>query len=172
MRGPGIETLTVTCRKYESRLSHAGDGHAITATWDEQSWYIHRVTASERKMNPLSYDLGNALLGRHRDLCSKFTGNYSDVPESLVEEATISYRSLLQNIRAPESLAEGIGRYLEELAEWCESRKLPPINALAVNGQTRRPGAGYFLAPGCGANWNREVRECIACRSYPAEISN
>ena len=128
---------------------------------------------TKKKMNPLSYDLGNALLARHREICTRFKGRQpKDVSESLVDEAVIPYKSLLVVIGAPTSLAEGIGWYLEELARWCESRGLPPINALAVNGQTRRPGAGYYSAPGCGENWEREVRECIASRSYPQEISD
>lgn len=133
---------------------------------------IRGMLMPHKKMNPLSYDLGNALLARQRDICSNFTGSYSDVSDELVEKAVISYKALLGVIGAPESLAESIGRYLVELAAWCECRGLPPINALAVSGETRRPGTGYYLAPGCGKNWDCEVRECIACRSYPREISS
>jgi hypothetical protein len=123
-----------------------------------------------KRMNPLSYDLGNALLARHRQICVGFKGSYSDVPEDLIAKAIIPYKLLLRDIGAPESLAPGIGSYLVELAEWCTAQNLPPINALAVNGQTLRPGTGYYLAPGCGENWDREVRECIACQSYPSKI--
>lgn len=121
-------------------------------------------------MNPLSYDLGRALLARHRAKCSRFVGAPADVPESLILDAIISYGDLLRSVRAPESLAQGIGNYLAELAEWCQAHGLPPINALAVNRDLQKPGAGYFLAPGCG-DWDLEVRECIACRSYPERIS-
>jgi hypothetical protein len=121
-------------------------------------------------MNPLSYDLGDALLARHRLICSKFTVTAATVSERQIEEAIISYKALLGSIGAPESLAEGIGNYLLELAEWCKAKNLPPINALAVNGKFQRPGTGYYTAPGCG-NWDQEVRDCIACRRYPVSLS-
>jgi len=66
-------------------------------------------------------------------------------------------------------MTEKVGDFLNELAEWCQSCGLPPINALAVNGQTGYPGVGYFLAPGCG-NWDDEVAACIACKAYPARL--
>lgn len=34
---------------------------------------------------------------------------------------------------APESLARGIGTYIEEVAAWCDAKKLPSVNALAIN---------------------------------------
>ena len=127
---------------------------------------------AKKAMNPLSKDLGNALLARHRDICSDFTGTAETVPPELIKKAILSYTELLRRIGAPESLAQGIGRYLEEVAAWCASqpKPLPPINALAVNGDFDRPGPGYYTAPGCG-DWDLEVRQCIACRSYPRELS-
>jgi hypothetical protein len=125
----------------------------------------------KKKMNPLSYDLGNALLERHRRICSKFTGSAEDVSETIIEEAIIAYKQLLREIGAPESLTETIGRYLGPLAEWCQVRNLPPINALAVNSQLQRPGPGYYVAPGCG-DWDREVKECIACKRYPDAVTD
>ena len=122
-------------------------------------------------MNPLFYDLGDALLTRHSQICLKFTGKPEDVSEDLKGEAIISYKELLDVIGAPESLAVSIGRYLGELAEWCQERDLPPINALAVNGKFEKPGAGYYIASGCGENWEREVRDCIAYKKYPPKIS-
>jgi hypothetical protein len=115
---------------------------------------------AKMKMNPLSYDLGNALLTRHGRICSKYTGGATTVPEDLIDEAILSYKALLREVGAPESLAE-----------WCKVRNLPPINALAVNAKHKRPGTGYYTAPGCG-DWDQEVRECIACKRYPASISN
>jgi len=126
--------------------------------------------ADKNKMNPLCYDLGNALLARQREICSTFEGSWEQVLEDLKQKAIIAYKPLLKVIGAPESLAEGIGQYLYPLAEWCQDRGLPPINSLAVNGTTRVPGVGYYSAPGCGEKWEQEVRECIACKDYPAEI--
>jgi len=123
-------------------------------------------------MNPLSFDLGNALLARHRQLCGNFTGNSETVSEELIRKAVISYTALLRVVGAPESLARGIGTYLEEVAAWCDAKKLPPVNALAINAELGMPGPGFFTAPGASTNWENDVRKCIACKNYPLEISN
>jgi hypothetical protein len=123
-------------------------------------------------MNPLSIDLGNGLLARHKRLCSTFKGSAKDVSPDLIEEATIGYTRLLAQIGAPESLARCIGPYLEEVAAWCQTKNLPPINALAINESFGTPGAGYYTAPGSHGDWESEVRETIACKGYPPSISN
>jgi hypothetical protein len=123
----------------------------------------------QQKMNPLAREIGNALLVRHKQLCSDFTGNSKAVNEDRIRDATISYTELLRVVGAPKTLARSIGEYLEEVAAWCRDRNLPPVNALAVNGQFGRPGSGYYTAPGCG-DWDQEVRDCIACRRYPPSI--
>ncbi len=66
-------------------------------------------------------------------------------------------------------MTERVGHFPNELAAWCESRGLPPINSLAVNGQTGLPGVGYYIAAGCG-DWEKEIAECIACKKYPATL--
>ena len=124
-----------------------------------------------KPMNPLSLDLGEALLLRHRTLCSKMPKREEDVTEENVSAAIISYKNLLVSIGAPESLAQNIGTYLFQIAEWCEDRGYPPLNALAVNGSLQSPGAGYYLAPG-GNKWNDEVRACIAWNHYPLHIAD
>ena len=125
---------------------------------------------TKRKMNPLSVDLANALLARHQHICLSFTGDAEAVSEELIRKATIAYKSLLLKVGAPESLAESIGWYLEEVAQWCDARGLPPINTLAVNASLGMPGPGYFTAPGSTANWGNDVRRCIACKSYPTKV--
>ena len=117
------------------------------------------------KLNPLSRDLGNALLARHKQICHGFAGK----PEDLISDAVISYKALLGVIGAPETLAKSIGGYLNKLAVWSREKNLPPINSLAVNGASGTPGAGYYIAPGCG-DWDQEIRDCIACKNYPAII--
>lgn len=125
-----------------------------------------------RKMNPLSIDLGNALLQRHKKFCGGFVGNAEDVSEELIRRTIIPYKALLVSIGAPETLAESIGTYLEEVAEWCDARGLPPVNALAINAQLGMPGAGYFMAPGASEKWDNDVRMCISCDRYPSKISD
>jgi len=119
-------------------------------------------------MTPLAYELGNALLRRHRQLCVPLNVTPKTVSEVMIQQCTIPYRALCETINAVE-MTETVGNYLNELAEWCESSGLPPINSLAVNSQTGYPGTGYFLAPGCG-HWEEEVRECVACRNYPPSL--
>jgi hypothetical protein len=121
-------------------------------------------------MNPLSIDLGNALLKRHRQICLEFTGNSNDVPSDLIAKSIISYKELLRMIGAPETLAQSIGIYLVELAEWCEKRNMPPINALAISKSLKSPGPGYYTAPGSTRDWERDVKDCIACRTYPRNV--
>jgi hypothetical protein len=68
-------------------------------------------------------------------------------------------------------LTRSPGRFLAEVAKWCEDRGLPPINALAVNGNTGMPGDNYDGAPGCHLlTWPAEVNAAIRCRDYPETI--
>lgn len=127
---------------------------------------------AKKKMNPLSIDLGDALLARHQQICGGFTGSADAVPDELIRKATISYKALLITIGAPGSLAESIGTYLGEVAEWCDARSLPPINTLAINAALGMPGPGYFTAAGASDKWEDDVRNCIACKGYPPRISN
>lgn len=120
-------------------------------------------------MNPLSIDLANGLLKRHATLCLSMPDRPEAVMDTDIRSATISYKDLLKSIGAPETLAVGIGKYLFEVASWSTAQGLPPINALAVNGQFQMPGPGYFAAPG-GDDWEREIRECIACKKYPSKV--
>jgi hypothetical protein len=125
-----------------------------------------------KKMNPLSFDLGNALLKRHREICGSFTGSADAVTEDLIKAETISYKALLIKIGAPQSLAESIGNYLGEVADWCDARSFPPVNALAINASLGMPGSGYFTAAGASEKWDNDVRKCIAFRGYPSQMSN
>ena len=125
-----------------------------------------------KKINPLSYDLGNALFKRHQEKCSGFTVTAELVTEDQIKEATISYKALLIKVGAPESLAESIGAYLGEVAEWCDARNMPPVNALAINASLGMPGVGYFTAAGASEKWQNDVRKCIAFKGYPARMSN
>jgi hypothetical protein len=121
-------------------------------------------------MRPLSRKLGNFLLARHREICLKFTGAPNAVSEGLIEQSIITCKALLDAVGSPEVSARSIGRYLQELAEWSETKNVPPITALAVAAKFGMPGLGYYEAPGCG-RWRDDVRECIACKRYPDSIS-
>lgn len=124
-----------------------------------------------KKMNPLSVDLGNALLKRHHEICGSFTGAPDSVTDELIQKATISYKDLLMKVGAPVTLAKSSGNYLAEVAEWCDLRSFPPVNALAINGALGMPGTGYFTAAGATEKWDNDVRKCIAFRGYPLHMS-
>ena len=63
------------------------------------------------------------------------------------------------------------GPFLYEVAEWCQERNLPPINALVVLDDEGVPGDSYAEAPGCSlVNWVDEAERVIQERRYPEEI--
>jgi hypothetical protein len=65
-----------------------------------------------------------------------------------------------------------VGRYLREIAKWCHENGWPPVNALAVNYDTRKPGGGYDAAPGCSlVNWLDQVSACVTFEDYPDVVS-
>jgi hypothetical protein len=129
------------------------------------AWYHYgKVT----KLTPLARALGDALLKRHAGVCAPLKISKAAVTPIIRDECTIPYKALCESVGAVE-MTERVGDFLNELAEWCQTADLPPINSLAVNGQTGYPGTGYFLAPGCG-DWEAEVAACIECKRYPATL--
>ena len=67
-------------------------------------------------------------------------------------------------------MTQSAGGPLEEIAAYCKEKEWPPINALAVNLDSRYPGDGYFSAPGCSPaleGWVQDVGRVLACTEYP-----
>lgn len=109
-------------------------------------------------MSAVAQDLANALLAHHRAKCQ---------PNASLRSCLITYGALCRNANRP-TYTRGSGRYLREVAEWCQQRSLPPINALAVNGKRKKPGPLYDVAPGCSiTNWPSEAQSAIDCTRYP-----
>jgi hypothetical protein len=114
-------------------------------------------------MTPIAVMLANALLDHHRTFCVPHT---SRLP--IIDRCVITYGDLCQQAGVP-GLEHGVGRFLQEVAEWCAVRGYPPINALAVNAESRMPGDRYDLAPGCSIiNWPAEATATIVFTGYPA----
>ena len=114
-------------------------------------------------MSPIAVLLANALLEHHREFC---------VPHAprppVIDRCLITYGDLCRQAGVP-GLEHGVGRFLQEVAEWCAARGYPPINALAVNRETRMPGDSYDLAPGCNIlTWPSEATAVIQFGGYPA----
>jgi len=86
------------------------------------------------------------------------------------EFCIITYGDLCERAGLPH-LKPTVGKYLREIAEWCHDNGWPPLNALAVNHETRRPGRGYDGAPGCRRErWEEDVIACINFADYPDVI--
>jgi hypothetical protein len=113
-------------------------------------------------MSPEARKLGQALLDHHRSVCR------SKIPN--LEFCLISYGELCEQAGLS-NLKSNVGNFLREVARWCHDNGWPPLNALAVNHETRRPGRGYDGAPGCSlAHWQDEATACIHFAGYPDAI--
>lgn len=117
--------------------------------------------------------LTRELLQRQDQICRGRFGvhNPDDVTRDMICESVISYGKLCELAGLP-SLTRRVGRFLREIAVWCEENGWPPLNALAINSGRRIPGDGYDGAPGCSlTHWLEEVKKCIACDCYPSSTS-
>jgi hypothetical protein len=117
-------------------------------------------------MSPEAQRLAQALLDHHRKVCrsQKETG-------PSIESCLIVYADLCEQARLSH-LKPNVGKFLREIAQWCHDQNWPPLNALAVNHDTGKPGHGYDSAPGCSRErWRDEVTACIKFAGYPDSIS-
>ena len=114
-------------------------------------------------MTPMAKSLTEELLNHHRLVCSE---------DRSIDSCVITYGDLCERAGVPQ-IVRSVGRYLQETAEWCDENGLPPINALAVNAESRMPGESYDLAPGCARlNWDTDVRKSINCQNYPLAVGD
>jgi hypothetical protein len=113
-------------------------------------------------MSPEAQKLAQALLDHHGKVCRP----QSQVGSS-VDSCLIAYGDLCERTGLPH-LKPTVGKYLRQVAEWCHDNGWPPLNALAVNRDTKRPGRGYDRAPGCKLEtWQDEVAAAINFAGYP-----
>jgi hypothetical protein len=78
----------------------------------------------------------------------------------------IAYGELSARIGAPE-LTRSIGSFLFHVAKLCEEHGWPPLNALAVNKDSKMPGGGYDDAAQCDlVKWPDEVKDCMAFSGF------
>ena len=116
-------------------------------------------------MKPEAGALAQALLSHQRAVCRSQGRELK-----AVDRCVITYGDLCERAGLPH-LKPTVGKYLREVAQWCHDKGWPPLNALAVNHETRRPGHGYDGAPGCSlARWQDEVAACINFTGYPDSI--
>ncbi len=108
-------------------------------------------------MSPEAQKLAQALLDHHR----------KSKAGSSTDSRLIGYDDLCEQAGLPH-LKATVGKYLREVAQWCHDNGWPPLNALAVNHDTQRPGRGYDRAPGCKREtWQDEVAAAINFAGYP-----
>ena len=115
-------------------------------------------------MLPESRALCGELLRHHRTTIAAHPPGKHVVPGPY----TITYGDLCARAGVPH-LTRIVGKFLLEIAEWCAGSGFPPLNALAVNRETRIPGDSYDGAGGfTSANWPTDVEACIRFNGYPA----
>ncbi len=116
--------------------------------------------------------LAKELLRRHEQICRPLgVHKPEEVTDGMIDRSTIFYGPLCNRAGVP-FLTHGVGHFLGQIAEWCAVNEWPPLNALAVNGESWMPGGGYDGAAGCSLiDWANEVKKCIAYDGYPASDS-
>ena len=117
-------------------------------------------------MSPEAQKLAQALLDHHGKVCRSQGAEITSAASCV-----ITYGDLCERAGLPH-LKDTMGKYLREIAEWCQVSGWPPLNALAVNHDTQRPGRGYDGAAGCSlTHWKDEAMACIKFAGYPDVIS-
>jgi len=109
--------------------------------------------------------LANILLEHHRYL----RGHLWLTPDTVQPKHMLPYGELCTRAGLG-YLPLGLDHFLGQVAYWCQSKGLPPLNALAVNAQTKMPGDGYYAVAGSHLNWWSNVQACIACGKYPQQV--
>lgn len=84
----------------------------------------------------------------------------------VIDACLITYDQLVERSCVPIS-PQSIGAFLWEIGAYCSDRGWPPLNALAVNRQTRMPLEWIGDALGFPRmEWSTEVERCIYFRGY------
>jgi hypothetical protein len=115
--------------------------------------------------------VANVLLAQHREVCRRVKISIEDSSDDVVNECTLTYGTVCERAKMLH-LTHIVGRFMEEVAQWCADNGWPPLNSLAVNAESWIPGGGYDGAGGICDQclWPQQVRECIKFRKYPRTI--
>jgi len=115
-------------------------------------------------MTEIAEALAKALLEHHRLVCRPPRKDGAAATQQDVQRCVLSYGELGKKARVS-LIPRGFGPFLYEVHQWCtKEKKWPPLNSLAVNKRTRKPGENYP-----SPYWEREVRQCITFR-YPDRL--
>jgi hypothetical protein len=117
-------------------------------------------------MSPEAQKLAQLLLDHRRKACQLQSETRPSVESCLVAYGDLCEQAGISHLKPK------IGKFLREIAKWCHDNGWPPLNTLAVNHDTQRPGRGYDGAPGCSLErWQDDVAACIKFTDYPDAIS-
>ena len=117
-------------------------------------------------MSPEAQRLAQALLDHQRKVYRTHSDECFNVVSCVITYGDLCAQAALPHLKAT------VGQYLREIAEWCHHNRWPPLNALAVNHDTLRPGRGYDGAPGCSLErWDDEATACIKFADYPDRVA-
>ena len=116
------------------------------------------------KMRPEAIAMANVLLRHHKSI-------YEPIAKQVdINSCVMAYGKMCDLAGVP-WLMRNPGGFLEEIASWCSDNGWPPLNSLAVNGESRMPGDGYDGARGCSLiNWASEAEACIKFSGYPEKV--
>lgn len=117
-------------------------------------------------MTPLARRLGQALLDHHKNHCRALGFAPEEITEVQVRQNCVTYADIC--LRVGGLMPRFAGPFLDEIGRWCQKNHWPSLPSLVVNGKTGVPGPGYAnLHAGGVAEWQKQVRRCIAFKEYP-----
>jgi len=116
-------------------------------------------------VTPVAHAIVNSLLRHHAAVCRAHTAR-----PPIIDRCVITYGDLCQDAGYPQ-VTQSVGRYLQEVAVYCQQQGWPPLNSLAVNQDSRIPGDNYDVAPGCSLiDWPSQAERCIEFDGYPEMV--
>jgi hypothetical protein len=117
-------------------------------------------------MTPEARALAQALINHQREVRQPVLAKDLNIQSILTTYGDLCERAGLPHVRPD------VGKFLREIAQWCHDNRWPPLNSLAVNRETRRPGRGYGNAPGCSLErWRDDVLRCVQFSGYPEVVA-
>jgi hypothetical protein len=124
------------------------------------------TTVMTPALGPRSDVIASVLLDHHASLRRRMlVERHRDPASSLLTTDRLCARAGMPGF------ASSVAVSLVEIARWCADHHWPPLNSLAVQKETGKPGSYYRLAPGCSViGWSDEVRACLRFDRYPLAI--
>ena len=127
----------------------------------------HSNSCKMAAMNAIARNYTEALLTHHRRVCWPVSEEAAQITDATVRRCCLTYLDLFR--LSSGTMPRFMGRFLDDVARWCQNNRWPCLDSLVVNRKSGKPGDGYkTLHAGGLASWEKEVRLCIAFKKYPA----